>query len=240
MMKLILLLFFAIVNIANAQKSIIQNSIQDSNKPTSNNDKIASPFLSTTLSTTITTVSPDSDFDTERKTLFSETLTKFLTKIFKDQQVYHVEIIGVHIFDDHILEDGHYLNQKQANSQNVLSFTTVISAEYTQESDINTIPNDTFQKMVIHVCDKFGSHLVQFVQDTDDPYFMDVDSVVVSDFERVPAVAATAAASEASGENEVFGMSESTVNTASIIAIVVGGLVIVVLIFASIKYYRWV
>ena len=73
----------------------------------------ANPFLSATLSTTIT-YNPEAaslqssspfhlDFDLTRKLTFSKTLTKFLTKIFTDQQAYDLRILSVNIFDDHVL-----------------------------------------------------------------------------------------------------------------------------------------
>ncbi|KAL7542170.1 hypothetical protein ACHAXR_011575 [Thalassiosira sp. AJA248-18] len=249
-MKSIILFLLPILSITNANKIIVNNDlIQETPKlnNNNNNNKLTNPFLSTTLSSKITSVSTDSDFDTERKSLFSETLSHFLTKIFKDQQVYHVKIISVNIFDDHILKNGQYVKLQQQRSSNgdndddaghTLSFSTVVSAEYTNENDINTIANDSFHKMVMHVCDKFQSHLVQFMKDTGDPYFMNVESVVLGDFERAPVAAGSSGLVGAKSKNEVFGLSEDTVDTASIIAIVVGGIVFVVLAFASVKYYR--
>jgi hypothetical protein len=62
----------------------------------------ANPFLSATLSATVTCNSAPFhlDFDSTRRSLFSTTLTKFLTKIFDDQQVYDLKILSVSIFDD--------------------------------------------------------------------------------------------------------------------------------------------
>lgn len=160
--------------------------------------------------------------------------------------MYDLKIISVNIFDDYILKDGHYERTTQQHNklmsgdvQHTLSFSTVISGEYTNENEINSIANESFRKMLVHVCDKFQGHLLKFMQDTGDPYFIDVESVVLGDFERVHVVAGLSSlGSASSNENGVLGMSEETLNTASIVAIVFGGIVFVALAFASVKYYR--
>jgi len=234
MMNSIILLLLFIFQTATAQKA-------NTNTP-------KNPFLSTTLSTKITSVSGDFDFDSERKSLFSETLTNFLHKIFEDQQVYDVRIISVSIFDDHLLKDGHVVETKREDrnndddAQHALSFTTVVAAEYMNEEDIDSIANDNFRKMLVHVCDKFQGHLIKFMKDTGDPYFMNVESVALGDFERIHgntrAGQQSVQAASANDNNEVLGMSGDALNTASIVAIAVGSIVLVVLLIASIWFYR--
>lgn len=232
-MKPIIVFLLTLLQGSNAQKAIL-NEIQEAQTQDS---KLTNPFLSTTLSTKITSVSDDLDFDSTRKSIFSETLAHFLTKIFKDQQVYDVKIISVNLFDDHILKDGHYEDvPTNGDAQHTLSFSTVVSAEYTQDDQASNIANDNFRKMLIHVCDKFQDHLIQFMNDTGDPYFMDVESVILGDFERIHGP--TTAGQEDGTNNSVMGFSDETVNTVSIVAIVVGGIVFFALSFASVKYYR--
>ncbi|KAL9189202.1 hypothetical protein ACHAXT_011692 [Thalassiosira profunda] len=200
-----------------------------------------SPFLSATLSARITSVSPSIDFNDDRKTTFSETLTAFLTKIFRDQQVYHVTIIAVNVFDDHLLRDGKVVERQasmpNSNGQHTLSFSTVVSAEYTQESDIDSIPADNFRKMLIHVCDKFQDHLIGYMHGSGDPYFSGVERVVLADFERVHSQTPSDS-DEENASNETLGMSNDTLNTASIVAIVLGSIAFAGLMYASWRHYR--
>ena len=151
--------------------------------------------------------------------------------------MYDVKILSVNLFDDHILsKDGTALKQTKQESH-TLSFTTVITGEYTDISQIDSISNDSFKKMLIHVAAKFQQHLIKYIQDegTEDEYFMNIESVVLDDFERISSVVNGVKGQE---QGHVMGMSDDAVNTASIIAIVIGGLVFVVLAFASVKYHK--
>lgn len=210
----------------------------------------ANPFLSATLSTTIAYNSEISNlpstspfylhFDSTRKQIFSTTLTKFLTKIFVDQQVYDLKILYVNIFDDHILKDGTNEQQEQEvkgtsrsdMGQKAVFFSMVVSAEYTNESQIGTITDLNFSNMIAHVCHKFQSHLVDYMQGTGDPYFMEVESIVVDKFQNM-------------NDEEVqkmqylvLGMPSAKVHFASVLAIVVGGILFIVLSIASFKLHR--
>ena len=64
---------------------------------------------------------------------------------------------------------------------------------------------------------------------------MNIESVVLDDFERISTVVNGVKGQQ---QGHVMGMSDDAVNTASIIAIVIGGLVFVVLAFASVKYHK--
>jgi len=180
--------------------------------------------------------------------MFSETFTHFLTKIFKDQQVYDVKIISVNIFDDHILKGGHVEETKQQpyhsfRKGNALSFSTVITAEYTKEDEINSIANESFRKMLIHVCDKFQGHLMKFINDLGDPFFTDIESIVLGEFERYDTMeggltSSTSQQNDTQNNSKVLGMTEGTLNVVSIIAILVCGIVTSALLIASVKFYR--
>ncbi len=242
---------FSLLQIIYAQNAVIHNeAVQPAYSQYSK-----APFLSTTVSAIVTynsvsTVSSFRNFDSTRKSIFSGSLTYFLTKIFKDQQVYDLKIIGVNIFDDHILSNGQYDEGTTVGHQVMyagemngvekqpmaLSFSMVISAEYTSEDQMDTISSETFRKMLMHVCGKFQSHLLKHLQDeTGDPYFMDVESIVLGEFERV---GGNAGQRGGQGTTEQEMTEDNTTHEASIVAIVVGGIVFIVLSFATVKYYR--
>lgn len=244
-MKPLLILLFSIIQITCAQNSIRNRKFQEAQLK--NNEQTSNPFLSTTLSSKITfsqsASSYDLTLDSARKSIFSETLGDFLTKIFQDQQVYDLKIISVNIFDDHILkEDGHFedqTSQQMNDAQRTLSFSTVVAAEYTRENEINSIANKNYRQMLVHVCDKFQGHLLQFMKDTGDPYFMGVESIVLGDFEKMYSAKDLSVYEDRTDSNsKVMGMSGETLNIASIVAIVVGSIVFVVSLFFSVKYYR--
>jgi len=213
------------------------------------------PFLSTTLSAKVTYSSVSStsylQFDTTRKSIFSNILAQFLTKVFTEQQVYDLKIISVDIFDDHLLHNGQYdegtyvghlvVNNDKSLDEGgvqptVLTFSMVISAEYTSlEEMVGTISSDNFRNMLIHVCDKFQSHLLQYMQEkSDDSYFMDVNSIVLGDFERA-ALNQSQVTGVAAIEKRI---SSDTVFVYSIAAIVVGGIVFILLSCATVKQCR--
>lgn len=164
--------------------------------------------------------------------------------------MYDVKILSVNLFDDHILsKDGTVKALKSSTEKSeeshTLSFTTVISGEYTNISQIDSISNESFKKMLIHVAAKFQQHLIKYIQDEgmEDDYFKNIESVVLDDFERISSsssgVSGVKGQDTGNGQGqEMMGMSNDTVNTASIIAIVIGGLVFVVLAFASVKYHK--
>jgi hypothetical protein len=216
------------------------------------------PFLSTTLSAKVTYSSVSSStsylhFDSTRKSIFSDILSQFLSKVFMEQQVYDLKIISVNIFDDHLLHNGQYdegtfvghlvvNNDKSLDEDGVqptvLTFSMVISAEYTSvdEMDGGTISSENFRKMLIHVCDKFQSHLLQYMQEkSDDSYFMDVTSIILGDFERVASVNQSQVTGLAAIEKR---LSSDTMFVYSIVAIVVGGIVFILLSFATVKQCR--
>jgi hypothetical protein len=250
-MRPLILALFSLLQIIHAQNAVIHNeAVQEAYAKNSK-----TPFLSTTVSAMVTyksesTASSFHIFDSTRKSIFSGSLADFLTKLFKDQQVYDLKIIGVNIFDDHILHNGQYDEGTTMGHQvsydgetngvekqpTVLSFSMVISAEYTSEDQMDTISSETFRKMLMHVCDKFQSHLLKHLQnETGDPYFMDVKSIVLGEFERVDFNSGQKGG-QATIEEEMS--EENTTHVASIVVIAVGGIMFIVLSFATVKYYR--
>lgn len=155
------------------------------------------------------------------------------------------------IFDDHLLHNGQYdegtyvghlvvKNDKSLDEggvqPTVLTFSMVISAEYTSlEEMVGTISSQNFSKMLIHVCDKFQSHLLQYMQEkSDDSYFLDVNSIVLGDFERA-ALNQSQVTGVAAIEKRI---SSDTIFVCSIVAIVVGGIVFILLSCATVKQCR--
>ena len=246
-MRLITLLVCCFFQVTRSQNVDISNRDDLAAQTYNINQLEANPFLSATLSTTITynpeTASLQSsspfhlDFDLTRKLTFSKTLTKFLTKIFTDQQAYDLRILSVNIFDDHVLHDGATLNKtiRGDTSQKAFAFSMVISAEYTSESQIGTMTSKDFSNILVHVFHRFQSHLMEYMQETGDPYFTEVDSIVVGMFQKLNAEDVEV---DENAHYLVLGMPRDQLNTASIITIVVGGIVFILLSFASFKLYR--
>ena len=202
-----------------------RNEILEANAP---HDRSGGSFLSTTLATRISAVHDDaSAFDAARRSLFAATLTRFLAKVFNDQQAYAVKILVANVSDDHVDDDE---EAPPPLSRWTRSFTTVVSAEYTREDELGHIADESFRDMLIHVCDKFQDHLLQFLGDTGDGLLMSVDSVLLGEFEKWPG-------SDAAAKHNL-GLSAEALNIASIVAIAVGGVVFIALSFASVKYYR--
>ena len=87
-------------------------------------------------------------------------------------------------------EEKEAQQQKQQQEEYTLSFATVVTAEHTkhQEEDVNTfLSHDDFQDMLVHICTKFNSHLIDFIKGSDDDedgYFDNVNSVLVSGYEQ--------------------------------------------------------
>lgn len=246
-MRLITLLVCCCFQVTRSQNVDISNGGDLAAQMYHINQLEANPFLSATLSTTIT-YNPEAaslqssspfhlDFDLTRKLTFSKTLTKFLTKIFTDQQAYDLRILSVNIFDDHVLHDGATLNKtiRGDTSQKAFAFSMVISAEYTSESQIGTMTSKDFSNILVHVCHRFQSHLMEYMQETGDPYFTEVDSIVVGMFQMLNAEDVEV---DENAHYLVLGMPRDQLNTASIITIVVGGIVFILLSFASFKLYR--
>lgn len=246
------LLLFLLSTVTTAQNIVHVNDIEAATTSSSSKN----PFLSTTLSTKVSFTPSSStsistltnSFDTtSNKQILSETLTHFLSKIFNDQNVYNVKILSVSLFNDHLLnqqDDGSSTPYVMASSntnkeKNSMVFTTVISGEYTNPTDVktnsnNNISNESFRKMLIHIANKFQNHLMSYIDDleVENYIFGNIDSVTLYDYESTSTV----------GSNEedmkTLGMSEDTVNIASIIAIIVSGLVFVLLSIASVRYYK--
>ena len=143
-------------------------------------------------------------------------------------------------------------------NEHTISYTTVISGEYTTSTTAATtaiqnqnqvmISNDEFHNMLTHVTTKFQGHLLKYLHDVSSSTsssssssaknldLRNVRSVVLDDFERI----GSNTSSSSSDALEIMGMSmtTSTVHIVSIIAIVISALVFVMLSIATVRYHK--
>ena len=122
-----------------------------------------------------------------------------------------------------------------------LQFGIVLTAEHTLEpSEDRFMSNDQFGKIILHVSDKFHSHLLDYVKDSD-LYYRNVDRVDVVSYAGDGGF--TDSEIEKLGifeqmENRIRSVEQGTLNTWSIVAIVLGGLAFVGLLLATVKLYK--
>ena len=305
-------------NIQEAQEQFVQKE-----------HATGSPFLSATLKTEIHSV--PTFINSSRRKLLSDTLVTFLRHVFDEQQAYDVDIVGVSIFEEELVEnerrlftsaknivndqpksnhdrllvlnalqagqfvfegeeiddvvnnddgtddgtdddeaiigeentpdpvvntldevgniveenDGGYydeiepdevesffedesdesenVEQKKKSDGYTLIFAAVVSAEHTQQQSLT---HGDFQAILIQICHKFNSHLVEFVNGIDDNYFSNVTSLVVSGYEAQDNVGMTPQ------------QAESKLSAASIVAIVLCVLGFVSFAFLAVKKLR--
>jgi len=298
-----LLAAFLAIQPTSAQK-VNLHEIQEAQQQFHNNEHaMSSPFLSATLKTEISPVS--SYIKLDQKKLLSSSLVTFLQHIFDDQQVFDVEIVGVAIFEEQLVqndrrrlemqqqqnrrklplntlqkgqfhfergdddESGDDENEDEENEDDhdeeeswdeleslveekttegyTLTFATVVSAEHKQQQSLS---HGDFQTMLIHICHKFDSHLVEFVKGVDDAYFTNVESVVVSGYEDQNELEMGQQEGSDGSNNQNDGNfdnieslsrdegGESKLNAASIVAIALSILLLVPLAFAFVKFRR--
>ena len=122
-----------------------------------------------------------------------------------------------------------------------VQFGIVLTAEHTLEpSEERFMSNDQFRKIILHVSDKFHSHLLEYVRDSD-LYYRNVDRVDVVSYAGDGGF--TDSEMEKLGifeqiENRIRSVEEGTLNTWSIVAIILGGVAFVGLLFATAKLYK--
>lgn len=128
-------------------------------------------------------------------------------------------------------------SERGSSNVYVLSFATFVSAQDSTQPVSSLSQDGEFQSMLIHVCRKFSSHLLEFVQSIDDDYFAHVTNALVSDFED------DELREKEIEENEMMTLKSSMISSssgsrlsvASIAAIILG---IVALTLAAIKVRR--
>lgn len=165
------------------------------------------------------------------KSIVETSLASFYDKIFHDQQLYDVKIISVSVVDDHIVRsiEPHEVAGPE--------FTTVISAEYTDQY-AQRVSQEAFTSLLIETSENFQSHLMSYLKAADDVFFGNVQSMTLRDYRRTDSEVEEVGVKEIS-QNEVLGsMSNSTQHIASIVAIAVGGVVLALFGYGAAKFYR--
>lgn len=124
-----------------------------------------------------------------------------------------------------------------------IRFGVVLSAEHiNQPSEENYMSNDQFQKIVLHISNKFHEHLLEFVKDAD-VYFRSVEKVDVNSYVGDGGLTSEDIEVAKNGffmkiENEIKRLDQESLNTWSIVAMVFGGVAFIGLMFATVKLYR--
>jgi hypothetical protein len=288
-------------NVVDNSLSIGISTTEASVESTSARKDQISPFLSTTLLTTVSPISTSSlsTFDDAKQSAFSDAFIAFLEHVLKAQEVYDVKVLSVSIFDEELLsldgseveerggrrklltnslqfsftDDGYddkseyaddgaaagddnvQLERSQDNSAGTqdsnsqwvyksLRFGIVLSAEHLLEPTQDTfMSKDQFQKIILHISNKFHSHLLEYVQDAD-LYFREVDRVDVTSYVGDGGVMVESQMDASTlgilkrMENEIKSVEDGTLNTWSIVAISLGGIALIGLMFATVKFYR--
>lgn len=120
-----------------------------------------------------------------------------------------------------------------------LRFGIIVSAEHIKPpSEENYMSNQQFQEIVLHISKKFHTHLVQFVKDAD-LYFGYVDEILVNSFDGEVVIERSEGLFQKM-EEEVRSVEEGTLGVWSIVAIALGGVAFVGMMFATVKIYRLV
>jgi hypothetical protein len=127
-----------------------------------------------------------------------------------------------------------------------LRFGIVVSAEHTSEpTEATYMSNEQFQKIILHISNKFHSHLLEYVKDADF-YFGYIERVDLETY-ALNGGAGTVESDSASlskpglfkrMQNEIKSVEEEKLNTWSIVAIAVGGLAFLGLMFATVKFHK--
>lgn len=247
-----------------------------------------SPFLSTTLMTTLSPIPASSvtTFNDVKQLSFGDAYIAFLEHVLKNQEVYDIKVLSVSVFDEELLsldgvdvqerhggrylltnglqfsfneDDDDYEYDDEAASDDVsagdedntdvdngqwvyksLRFGIVLSAEHMLEpSQERLMSNEQFEKIILHISNKFHSHLLEYVRGAD-LYFRNVDLVDVSsyaDYELAENKGDNMGIFKQMG-NEIKNMEEGKMNIFSIVAIALGVLAFFGLMFATVKFYK--
>jgi hypothetical protein len=134
-----------------------------------------------------------------------------------------IELDEVESFFEEESDESENVEQKKKSDGYTLIFAAVVSAEHTQQQSLT---HGDFQAILIHICHKFNSHLVEFVHGIDDNYFSNVTSLVVSGYEAQDNAGTTSK------------QAESKLSAASIVAIVLCVLGFVSFSFLAVKKLR--
>jgi hypothetical protein len=148
--------------------------------------------------------------------------------------------------DDAMQQEEEMSDNNQNKEQWVyksLRFGIVLSAEHVnQPSEVNYMSNEQFQKIILHISSKFHDHLLEYVKDAD-LYFRNVEKVDMGSYIGDGGLVDQEVEAVKNGilkrvEDEIKSMEEGSLNTWSIVAMVLGGVAFVGLMFATVKVYK--
>lgn len=203
-------------------------------------ENMQTSFLSGSFFTQLSPV-PDSLFDNIKKETFCNATEHFFHKIFADHEA-NINILSVGVFDEHITkQSGAEVTAEELRfgkypRDHTLTFSTVVVAQHLDEKQQPLMSTEHFHQNVLYASHEFQGHFLTFLRQSDDVYFSGVDSVLFDKYQ------ANRPSSSAESENiikdNIMGMSDETLDQASIIVIVIGSVVSAVFLFASFKLYR--
>ena len=209
---------------------------------------VAPPYLSASFSTTISPVYDSlSLFDAAKKVAFSKSSEKFLQKVF-DGHAANINIVSVGVFDEHITKlssSSDITEVKRSPSRDhALTFSTVVVAQYQEDDEKKPhkplMSSDHFHQNVMFATKDFQDHYLTILrQSGEDVYFSGVDTVIFDEYQANgrPNVSSTTEDSSSSSSN-IMGVSDETLNAASIAVIVIGCVLSAIFLFASFKLHR--
>jgi hypothetical protein len=203
-------------------------------------ENMQSSFLSGSFLTQLSPVS-DSLFDNFKKEAFCNASEHFFQKIFADHEA-NINILSVGVFDEHITkQSGAEVSAEKLRfgkypRDHMLTFSTVVVAQHLDEKLQPLMSTEHFHQNVLYASSEFQGHFLTFLKQSEDSYFSDVDSVIFDKYQaKRPS---DLAESETIIKDNIMGMSDETLNKASIVVIVIGSLLSAVFLFASAKLYQ--
>ena len=199
---------------------------------------VAPPYLSASFSTTISPVYDSlSSFDAAKKVAFSKSSEKFLQKVF-DGHAANIDIVSVGVFDERITKLSSSSNPSRDHA---LTFSTVVVAQYQEDDEKKPrkplMSSDHFHQNVMFATKDFQDHYLTILkQSSEDVYFSGVDTVIFDKYQANGRPNVSSATEDSS--SNIMGVSDETLNAASIAVIVIGCVLTAIFLFASFKLHQ--
>ena len=201
---------------------------------------VAPPYLSASFSATISPVSDSLLFDAITKQAFSKSSGKFLQKVF-DGHAANIDIVSVGVFDEHTtkLSSSSDIEVKRSPSRDhALTFSTVVVAQYQEDDEKkphkSLMSPDHFHNNVMYATKDFQDHYLTILrQSSEDVYFSGVDTVIFDEYQANGRPNVSSATEDSS--SNIMGVSDETLNAASIAVIIIGCVLSAIFLFASFK-----
>ena len=197
-------------------------------------------FLSASFSTSISPVD-DAIFGVIRQEAFCNASSHFFQKVFDDHNA-NVNILSVGVFDEHTYSkksvQAEKLQYRQYPREHSLSFSTVIVAQYSDEDQQPLMSTEHFRQNIFYTSNDFQTHFLTFLQESEDLYFSGVNSVVFGDYQANKPDEVLVDLDNTASNNNIMGMSIETLNTFSIIVVVVSSVLSAIFLFASVKLHQ--